>query len=134
MNGNRIEWNKCGGIHLNSGDSLNINNNFFDRSGGPAVKFENKYNCVTLVGNIFRRSGKKNFGEFEDKYDNSHIYIKDADCTAITGNVFKVGIDDCGFGELSPDFCIAYNENCNLQIECNAYDGGYLVEDVAVKK
>ncbi len=132
ITGNRIEWNRGGGIHLNGGDSLNINNNLFDRSGGPAVKFENRYECVTLVGNIFRRSGKKNFGEFEDKYDSSHIYIKNAACTAITGNVFKVGIDDCGMGELSPDYCIVYNKDCNLQIECNAYDKGYLVEDVVV--
>lgn len=132
ITGNRIEWNRDGGIHLNGGDSLNINNNFFDRSGGPSVKFENRYDCVTVVGNIFRRSGKKNFGEFADAYDNSHVYIKNAGCTTITGNVFKVGIDDCGVGELSPDYCIVYHKDCNLQIACNAYDKGYLVQDVVV--
>lgn len=134
IDANRIEWNKSGGIHFTGGDSLSINNNFFDRNGGSSVKLEKKYDCVTLVGNIFRRNGRENFGEFKDKYDSSHIYLKDASCTVITGNAFRKGKDDGGGGNISPDYCIAYTEKCNVQIGCNAYDNGCVREAVTVTK
>lgn len=104
MTGNRIEWNKGGGMSFYSTESLNLNNNFFDRSGGPAIKLgERRNQNITIVGNIFRRSGKKNWGEFEDCYDNAHIYAKAASNVVITGNVFMFGVDDGGGGDKTPN-------------------------------
>lgn len=131
MTGNRIEWNRGGGMHFTTSDSLNINNNMFDRSGGPAIKFEDNDNTnITIVGNIFRRSGKKNWGEFKDKYDNSHLYIKNGVNQAITGNVFVKGIDDEGQGELTPMYNIVYNKKCDLQLSCNGHTNGCIGNEI----
>ena len=60
--GNRVEWNRVGGFVIPSGSCLNITGNYFDRSGGPALRLGTESSGVrdlTITGNIFYRSGKQ---------------------------------------------------------------------------
>lgn len=132
ITGNRIEWNKGGGICTVSGDSLSINNNFFDRSGGAAVSLrgdsKNGIKDVTVTGNIFRRNGKQNFGEFDDKRNSSHIYAENIENTVISANVFKYGQDDGRTGMFTPDYCISLKNAENSVITSNSMHNGCMTD------
>ncbi|MBQ3955214.1 MAG: right-handed parallel beta-helix repeat-containing protein, partial [Clostridia bacterium] len=59
--GNRVEWNRVGGFVIPAGNTMNITGNYFDRSGGPALKLgaaNGGMESVTVTGNLINRSGK----------------------------------------------------------------------------
>ncbi len=134
VTGNRIEWNKSGGVRIINGDSLTVNNNFFDRCGGAAVSLKadsrGAVKDITVVGNIFRRSGKPNFGGFNDKYDSSHVYLKHCENVVVSSNVYRLGVDDGGSGAASPDYSIVGIGVKNCVITNNAMSGGFIKEPI----
>ena len=112
MTGNRIEWNRGGGIMIAGGSHYNITGNYIDRSGKagiaccPADVFDDDNqrtehrisNTITITGNIVYRSGK--FAEQPD--ENCHLLLRHCAGVTATGNTFCVGRDDKGKGQLSP--------------------------------
>lgn len=113
MTGNRIEWNRNGGINLVNANSLNITGNYFDRSYGPAITLKGNWfacNNITATGNIFCRSGKYKETFKNDKYENCHLYFDNCYNLAVSGNTFMTGKDDFGESEFSPDYCIVYKK------------------------
>ncbi len=127
ITGNRIEWNRNGGINLVNSSLLNVTGNYFDRAYGPAVKLVGGWiicNNITFTGNIFNRSGR-----YEEDYlrDNScHLYLENCNNMAITGNTFLVGKDDFGEegGGTTPDYGIIYKKLNSCVISGNTMYNG----------
>lgn len=132
---NRIEWNRGGGISAAYVDSMNITGNFFDRSYGPAIKIVGRANAksraITIVGNIFRRSGKRSETE-QNPYYNSHIYLEN--CTSVTAstNSFAVGKDDRNCGIMGPDYSIVTKNSDTCVISGNVMRNGAVKENITV--
>lgn len=137
VTGNRIEWNGGGGIVLEDGDSLNINNNFFDRSYGPAVYLKGaapySIRDITVVGNIFRRSGKPGAVPFIDPYENSHVYMRHCENVAVSSNVCRYGQDDGDTGVFSPAYGVVGVALQSCVISANALHKGALRAQFVLK-
>lgn len=107
ITGNRIEWNREGGIVIFGGSHYNITGNYIDRSGrcGIALLKGRDRGCETfaVTGNVIYRSGKPEWGKGDD-YDSSHIRIEGAKGVTFIGNALNSGRDDGGQGSYSPDF------------------------------
>ena len=63
MTGNRVEWNKEGGIILTDGSNYNVTGNYIDRSGTAGISIakggsEWTPKHMSVTGNIIYRSGK----------------------------------------------------------------------------
>ena len=130
MTGNRIEWNRNGGINLVNASVLNITGNYFDRSYGPAISLRGeRTECfnITATGNIFNRSGKYKESFEENKYENSHLYFDNCRDLAITGNTFLTGKDDFGEGGYSPDYSIVHKKLSSSVIAGNTMSQGSYV-------
>ncbi|MBQ4067473.1 MAG: right-handed parallel beta-helix repeat-containing protein, partial [Clostridia bacterium] len=131
MTGNRIEWNRNGGINLVNASSHNITGNYFDRSYGPAVSLRGLWfpcNNVTFTGNIFNRSGKYKSSFENDKYENSHLYFDNCQNLAVSGNTFLTGKDDFGESAFSPDYGIVMKRLSSCAITGNTMYGGAMRE------
>lgn len=131
MTGNRIEWNRNGGINLKNASSLNITGNYFDRSYGPAITLLGEWfpcNNITFTGNIFNRSGKYKKSFKKDPYENSHLYFDNCQNLALSTNTFLTGRDDFGDTPFSPDFGIVYKRLCSCAITGNTMYGGAMKE------
>ena len=130
ITGNRIEWNRNGGINLVNSNLLNLTGNYFDRSYGPALSLRGGMNpChnITATGNIFNRSGKPRGSE--DIYESSHVYIEDCDNITLTGNTFVTGKDDFGEeGGYGPQYGIVYKKLNSCVITGNTLFNGALKE------
>ena len=130
MTGNRIEWNRNGGINLVNSNLLNITGNYFDRAYGPAIKLigdKNACHNITATGNIFNRSGKPNGDGFENEYENSHLYFDNCYNLAVTGNTFISGKDDFGEeGGYGPNHCVVFKRLDSCVISANTMQGGSL--------
>ena len=112
MTGNRVEWNKGGGIIIEGGSHYNLTGNYIDRSGkaGIAVlpatvldddsgRIESRVsNTITITGNIVYRSGK--FAQADE--ESCHLILKGCAGVTVTGNSFCIGRDDKGKGAYSP--------------------------------
>lgn len=103
MTGNRIEWNKNGGIVIQGGSHYNITGNYIDRSGKEAIvmapgKGENYCNSIACVGNMIYRSGKSALSD-----RSSHVRMVKCVGVTFTGNSMCIGRDDNGQGDLSPE-------------------------------
>ncbi len=125
--GNRIEWNKTSGIIIPDGCCVNLTGNYIDRSFGPALYLGGGKNVdsITATGNIFYRSGALKDGEeFSDPYLNSHIYLKGVKGSCFSGNSFRVGRNDNGTGEYSPDFAVVLDGTESVVITGNSFFGG----------
>ena len=131
---NRIEWNHGGGINIKRGGSLNINSNCFDRAYGPSIEIrggdENMSSCITVSGNIFRRSGKYREDMENNPYLNTHIYFTDVENTVVSGNAFLTGKDDHRKGTFSPNYSIVLKNSDHCIINNNALDKGSLIESI----
>lgn len=134
ITGNRIEWNHGGGISINKGNSLNINNNFFDRSGGAAIKLEGMHKGdigdITIVGNLFRRSGKQNDKPFKTEYEASHLYMEHCSNVAVSANVCRYGQDDGLTGKFSPQYSFVLKNSSDCVVLGNAMKNGFLKENI----
>jgi len=110
LTGNRIEWNREGGIVIHGGSHYNITGNYIDRSGRSGIALltgPNNRGCETIAmtGNVIYRSGKPEWGQ-NDEYDSSHIRLEYTKGLAFTGNALNAGRDDGGKGTFSPDYGI----------------------------
>ena len=109
LTGNRIEWNREGGIVIHGGSTYNITGNYIDRSGrcGIALLPRDKNNCHTLAitGNVIYRSAKPDWG-LKDEFDSAHVRFEYARGLVFTGNAMRAGRDDDGLGQFSPDYGI----------------------------
>ncbi len=131
---NRIEWNRNGGINLCASNAISITNNFFDRSYGPVIKVvgeSRNSHSMTIVGNIFRRSGKYE-KKYENPYFNSHMYLEKCASIAVSSNTFAVGIDDRNCGTVPPDYGIVLKDSRNCVVNTNVMENGALKENVTV--
>jgi hypothetical protein len=110
LTGNRIEWNREGGIAIYGGSHYNITGNYIDRSGRCGIALlpgEKQRGCeiITITGNVIYRSGKPEWGR-QDEYDSSHVRFESSKGLVFTGNALNSGRDDEGQGSYSPDFGI----------------------------
>lgn len=110
VTGNRIEWNREGGIVLYAGSHYNITGNYIDRSGRCGLALlpgKNNQSCHTLAvtGNVIYRSGKPDW-EKRDEYDSAHARFEYVKGLTFTGNAMTTGRDDGGRGSWSPDYGI----------------------------
>jgi hypothetical protein len=118
--GNRIEWNAKGGLYLES-SMWQINNNHFDRSGGPAVTIRGSSrgltSGLTLSGNLFTRSGARvPWGSNES----CHVLIERVNGLTLCNNVCTAGQNDDGRGPLSPAYGVVYSHLRRAIIQNNA--------------
>jgi len=136
MTGNRVEWNRLAGFSFRNSNTLNINGNYFDRSGGPALSLSaepgKSTDTITVTGNIFNRSGAGDFAEKgpEDELDNCHIRIQRCVNTVITSNSFRVGMNDGGTGPKSPVYGIVFRHLRGCVIKDNAMLCGSLISNL----
>jgi hypothetical protein len=110
VTGNRIEWNRQGGIVLYGGSHYNITGNYIDRSGRCGLALlpgKNNQSCHTLAvtGNVIYRSGKPDWGK-GDEWDSAHARFESVKGLTFTGNAMTTGRDDGGRGSWSPDYGI----------------------------
>ncbi len=78
--GNRIEWNKEGGILCDDTQNVNITGNSFDHNFGPAIWFKNS-RASAASGNMSRNDGS---GRTDDT--SCAFLIEDSQGIALTGN------------------------------------------------
>jgi hypothetical protein len=112
--GNRIEWNREGGIVVN-GSHYNITGNYIDRSGKAGIHLlDGKCRQMTVTGNLVYRSGKH---AEADTPDSCHIRLEGASGVAVVGNTMHVGRDDGQRGTYSPSYGIVCKglENCVIK-------------------
>ncbi len=128
---NRIEWNAIGGIIINGGGHYNINGNYLDRSGGPAISLlptaDKKWpSCVfAITGNVIYRSGRN---APADDITSCHVRFERAHGVSFTGNTMCVGQDDSGQGPHSPCYGIVVRALKNCIIEGNTLHCGAMKE------
>lgn len=98
LTGNRVEWNRKGGICVYGGIKYNITGNYIDRSGNSGLEM---VDCsdIAVTGNVIYRSGKP---EWSDPEKVSHVTIRKSAGIAFTGNSLAFGRDDGGKGKASP--------------------------------
>ena len=128
---NRVEWNHTGGIEVHGGDHYNINSNFFDRHGGPAIELTDRDGIpcsqMTVNANILYRNGKpERCGS--GTYDSSHIRCRNAEGVVITSNVCQAHKDDPNSPIIdgsSPDWGIVVEGLENVIIRDNILHRGY---------
>lgn len=127
MTGNRIEWNKSGGIRIEGGSHYNITGNYIDRSGGPAINLQPRGTspcfCMTITGNVIYRSGKPDWTTTPD--DSAHIRLEGAHGVVLSGNSMCIGQDDGG-GQNSPQTGIILRALKNCVIKDNTLHIGAL--------
>ena len=119
MTGNRIEWNKRGGIVLEGGNHYNITGNYIDRSGSAAINLHGTM-IVSCTGNVIFRSGK-----FEGTVADSAQCILDG-CKGLTftGNTMNVGRDDGGKGDWTPNYALRVANLENSVVTSNVFHNG----------
>lgn len=127
VTGNRIEWNKAGGIISHGGTHYNITGNYIDRSGGPGIWFRPRdqvaSTVISAVGNIIYRSGRPEWCP-EDEYASAHARFENVHGLVFSGNSMNVGKDDQGQGEFSPRYGIVYGALRNSVIKDNVMHHG----------
>ena len=137
MTGNRIEWNRAGGIVVEGGGHYNITGNYIDRSGGPGVSLaargEHPCRVFTITGNVIYRSGKPDWPESGAHEENGSCHARLVSVRGLTfcGNTMTVGRDDGAKGEWSPRQAIVFGRLTDSIIKGNAMTGGAL-EDLVV--
>lgn len=146
LTANRIEWNRCAGVQIGNGDSLNITGNCFDRSCGPGLSLgsrgtnnlfgrKNYPDCVgevTVTGNLFRRSGNPMETPFADVYDSAHLRLTQCRNVTVTGNVFAHGCDDDGKGIDSPEYSVVLDGGEYCTVLANPMQNGALTKNIVV--
>jgi hypothetical protein len=131
--GNRIEWNRVAGVWLRGGSCVNFTGNYFDRSFGPALRLgapDGGFSDASASGNVFYRSGCPDGMNFACDDEKSHILLEHARNAAISGNVFRTGVNDDGGGTRSPDYAIVMRSCENVELSGNATAGGFMVKEI----
>ena len=125
LTGNRIEWNRKGGIVSYGGDNYNITGNYIDRSGGPAIGLYNNCHDYAITGNMIYRSGKPEWTSSDEK-DSTHIRIDNCSGITLIGNSLRAGRDDGNKGEYSPANAIVLSKLKNCIVKDNVMNNGAL--------
>ena len=130
MTGNRIEWNKGGGIQIRGGSHYNITGNYIDRSGGPGICLMSREDgapcfCFTVTGNVIYRSGKPEWTT--DDLASSHVRFEECRGLVFSGNSMCQGQDDGG-GKMSPSYGMVLCGLKNSIIKDNTMHIGALKE------
>ena len=125
LTGNRIEWNRSGGIVVNGGNNYNITGNYIDRSGGPAICLLKNTHDFAITGNMIYRSGKPEWTP-DDNNASTHIRFDNCAGMVFTGNSLRAGRDDGGKGIYSPSNAIVYGGLKNCIIKDNTMNNGAL--------
>ncbi len=131
MTGNRIEWNKLGGVVLRGATHYNLTGNYIDRSrcAGISIRpgreggIEN--GVFTITGNVIYRSGAPHGTPPED-LDSSQVRFEEVSGLVFTGNTLRAGQDDGGQGDFSPQHAIVLRALKNSVIKDNVLDGAAL--------
>ncbi len=130
--GNRVEWNRVGGFVIPAGNTMNITGNYFDRSGGPALKLgsaDGEVESVTITGNLINRSGKPGAG-LDTEEESSHVLMERCVNVTFTGNTLRRGRDDNNQGIWSPEIAMVI-KNCSYCIFANnAMHHGSMSENI----
>jgi hypothetical protein len=127
MVGNRVEWNRVGGVIVHSGNHYHITSNYIDRSGGPGIALldsDGPCSVISIVGNVIHRSGAP--WRKLDEHDSSQVRFEGCQGLVFTGNTMSVGRDDGGKGEWSPRCGIVYGRLQNAVIKDNVMHEGAL--------
>ncbi|OPZ30729.1 MAG: Pectate lyase superfamily protein [Lentisphaerae bacterium ADurb.BinA184] len=131
ITGNRIEWNRMGGIRLARGGHYQINSNYIDRSGGPGIQLDagepedrphGRAKAHSITGNVLHRNGAL----ADPGSDAScHIRLEYQHGVTCTGNTMTTGRnDDPTQGQLSPSFGIVYRELRDSVLANNVWPHG----------
>ena len=129
MVGNRIEWNRIGGIVIHGGSHYNVTGNYIDRCGGSAIALLKRGDKPTeqfsISGNLVYRSGK-----WSDLDADECCHVRLDGCSGVTlvGNTMVVGRDDRGEGEWRPSYGIVFGGLSNCVIKDNTLHRGALKE------
>ncbi|MBE6653424.1 MAG: hypothetical protein E7610_08445 [Ruminococcaceae bacterium] len=133
ITGNRIEWNKLGGMWIPYGDSINFTGNFVDRAYGPAVQLGGPL-CyardVTITGNVFRRCGCLVEVEYDTEYDSCSLFLENTNNVVVTGNTFRYGVFDTGYGPEEPLYDIYLSYSTAVIIQSNVMYHGAKKESI----
>jgi hypothetical protein len=132
ITGNRIEWNREGGIIIRGGSHYNITGNYIDRSGRCGIALlpgtdQESCEVITITGNVIYRSGKPEWGK-TDEYDSSHVRFDTVKGLAFTGNSLNSGRDDGGRGSYSPDYGIVMKKLESSVVKDNVQHNGAIKE------
>jgi hypothetical protein len=127
--GNRVEWNRDGGVVVWGGKNYNLTGNYFDQSfaGGLVLLPRREYPCVgfAVTGNIFNRSGKTAKRPLTP-HENSHARFEGVRGLAFVGNCMRTGQNDKQTGPWSPDYGIVFSGLTDTVIKDNALHEGAL--------
>lgn len=131
LTGNRIEWNRQGGIVIHGGSHHNMTGNYIDRSGGNGIALlpRGGHPCsvIAVTGNVIYRSGKPEWGK-NGIHDSAHARLDTVQGLVFTGNTLNAGGDDGGKGEWSPDYAIVVRRLENSMVKDNVMHNGALKE------
>ena len=119
MTGNRIEWNKRGGIVLDGGNHYNITGNYIDRSGSAAIIMRGTA-VASCTGNVIFRSGKHE----PDVPDSAHCILEGCKGLTFTGNTMNVGRDDGAKGDWTPNYAMRLANLENSTVIANTFHNG----------
>lgn len=144
ITGNRIEWNREGGICILNGSRYNITGNYIDRCG-PGIRFERTHGAAsdpnsiiertgysTITGNVIYRSGRPEWSCGRE-WASAHLVLRGVQGVAVTGNTMVVGRDDTNnegsFGysaepNWSPEYGMILEKLSNVIIKDNTLDSG----------
>ena len=129
MTGNRIEWNRNGGIRILGGSHYNITGNYIDRSGGPGISLlprdKEPCFCLAVTGNLIYRSGKPEWTT--EDLESAHVRIEEARGLSFCANTMCLGQDDGG-GKMSPIHGIVLRGLRNCVVKDNTLHVGALRE------
>ena len=131
VTGNRIEWNRAGGIVIHGGDHYNFGNNYIDRAGGAGISLlprgERPCYHVSVTGSCIWRSGKPEWPASGGQ-QSAQARLEGVRGLTFMGNTMMTGRDDSGRGEYSPDFGIVYGRLEDSVIQSNVLHKGALKE------
>jgi hypothetical protein len=126
MTGNRIEWNKEGGVVLRAGSHYNVTGNYIDRSGKAGIAMApdgegGRAQHIAVTGNLIYRSGKH---AEPDSDDSCHVRMEGCQGVTVTGNTLVVGRDDAGKGTWSPSYGMILKGLTNCVVANNVLHNG----------
>ncbi len=131
ITGNRVEWNRQGGIVLNGASHYNITGNYMDRCGGPGIALLPSLDgsqptvIASVTGNLVNRCGAKSWGEL-DEAEQSQMLFRDVRGLACVGNTMAVARGDRTEGDWSPEYGIVYERLADSVIKDNVLHFGAL--------
>jgi len=126
MTGNRIEWNREGGIVLADSSHFNITGNYLDRSGRAGIDLRPGCRNLTITGNVIYRSGRP-WRELE-KHESCQVSLDGCENVVFSDNMLTLGRDDAGKGDWSPRCGLVYRGLQNCIIKDNVMQRGALEE------